>query len=111
MKPEKYPDITAEMHDVIVKTLSQEPSHRVLRDLTTQDCYRLSGGGQKSNDMIVDCYFQLIANQVNLLPFSLFAFSTKAYDHMGREEGNSFLSATLKKRDVFAYKKAWESLL
>ena len=99
------------MHDVIVKTLSQETSHRVLGDLTTQDCYRLSGGGQKSNDMIADCYFQLIANQVNLTPFSLFAFNTKAYDHMGREEGNSFLSASLRKRDLFAYKKAWEFLL
>ena len=107
VKPEHYPNITHEMHDVVVKTLSQAKENKVLGDLTTQDCYRLSGG-QESNDMIVDSYFRLVETKVNLErgSHSLFAFNTKAFDHMGEEEGNSFLSSTLKKLDVFAYKQA-----
>ena len=92
--------------------MSKPKNNKVLGDLSTEDCYRLSGG-QEANDLIVDSYFKLVETKVNLErgSHSLFALNTKAFDHMGSEEGNSFLSSTLKKLDVFAYKQVGKLLL
>ena len=89
------------MNTVVNEAMIGEPTEKVVKDVTRQDLWLLSGS-QQCNDILLESFFKLVekrSKEIEKLK-KMYSMNTTSYDKMGNKEGNKEILTSFRVKSV-----------